>query len=161
MPYYRSRGRDGEEGGERRRATLEAAESISMPPVTRSRAKSSGRRRKTGSSKVRVVKGRVRLRVAGYQGLQSLSPSQLVKFIAASKLRLAAKQVLKRTKRAAKKTGRRRRRGGRKGRKKARKGRKRRRKTAAYRQKRRRKRRSAGKRKYKRQTLRRRRRRAL
>ena len=89
-----------------------------MSPRTRSRSKAP--RRKAAGVKVRVVKGRVRLRVAGYSGVQSLSPSHLVKHISSAKLRLAAKKVLRLTK---KKSGGKRRRKGR-GRKKARKGKK-------------------------------------
>ena len=36
----------------------------------------------------------MRLRVAGFPGVQALSPSHLVRHIAATKLRLAAKKVL-------------------------------------------------------------------
>ncbi len=53
------------------------------------------RRKVKVSNKVRVVGGRVRLRVTGYQGLQSLAPSSLIRFIPATKLRLAAKKVLR------------------------------------------------------------------
>jgi hypothetical protein len=80
-----------------------------MPAVTRRRSKSAGARRRRGSSKVRVVGGRVRLRVSGYSGVQALSPSHLVRYIAASKLKAAAKRVL--NKLGKKSSGRRRRRG--------------------------------------------------
>lgn len=82
----------------RERATL----AVSPPPMPK-RSKRRGasnrttvrRRRKTaGSNKIRVVGGKVRLRVTGYQGLQSLSPSALVRFIPTTKLRLAARRVL-------------------------------------------------------------------
>ena len=46
---------------------------------------------------VRLNKGRIALRVAGYQGLQSLTASELVRFIPLSKLKAAAKKVLKKT----------------------------------------------------------------
>lgn len=67
------------------------------PAVTRRRsaARAAGRR---VSNKVRLVKGRVKLRVPGYPSVQTLSPSHLVRHISAAKLRLAAKQVLKKTK---------------------------------------------------------------
>ena len=76
-------------------------------------------------SKVRVVKGRVQLRVAGYNGVQSLASSHLVRHIPSSKLRLAAKKLLRKEK---KNPGGRRSKKGRKGRKgkgKKRKGKKR------------------------------------
>ena len=64
---------------------------ISMP--SRSRSKPS-KKRKGGSSKIRVVKGRVQLRVAGYSGIQSLAPSHLIRHIPSAKLRLAARKLL-------------------------------------------------------------------
>lgn len=81
-----------------------------MPPATRSRAKSA-RQKKTSSKRVRIVNGRIRLRVSGFPGIQSLSPAHLVKYIPVSKLRLAAKKVLKLTEQAAKKKARRTRKG--------------------------------------------------
>jgi hypothetical protein len=69
----------------------------SMPAVTRRRAAAGARRRRGGKSKVRFVKGRVVLRVAGYAGARHLSPAHLVRHISAAKLRLAAKQVLRKT----------------------------------------------------------------
>ena len=81
----------------RERATL----AVSSPPMPkRSKRRASNRttirkrRRSAGSNKIRVVGGKIRLRVTGYQGLQSLSPSALVRFIPATKLRLAARRVL-------------------------------------------------------------------
>ena len=69
--------------------------------TTRSRSKATRRRtnkRKTKTSnKVRVVGVRVKLRVTGYQGLQSLAPSSLIRFIPTTKLRLAARRVLRST----------------------------------------------------------------
>jgi hypothetical protein len=92
----------------------------SMPSRRRGRKGSKGgRRRKTGGSSkrrgVRVNKGRLGIRVAGYQGVQSLTASELVRHIPLSKLRAAAKKVLKRsgagkTKRKGKKRGRKRKR---------------------------------------------------
>lgn len=119
MPYDRS-------GGGERRARLGADVVGPMSPVTRSRA--SSKRRKAGSTKVRVVKGRVKLRVPGYPGLQSLSPALLVKYIGSAKLRVAAKKVLRKTKKGSGKR--------KKGRRKARKGKKRRKKKAGKRRKR-------------------------
>ena len=63
--------------------------------ATRSRSASRSRKRNIRTSnKVRVIGGRVRLRVTGYQGLQSLAPSSLIRFIPTTKLRLAARRVL-------------------------------------------------------------------
>jgi len=53
-----------------------------------------GRRRGKG---VRVNKGRLGLRVAGYQGVQHLTASELVRHIPLSKLKAAAKKVLKKS----------------------------------------------------------------
>ena len=85
-------------------------------PRRRKSSRAGGRRRKLGGSKrkgVRVNKGRIGLRVAGYQGLQHLSASELIRYVPLSKLRVAAKKVLnrsgkKRTKRKGKKRGRKR-----------------------------------------------------
>lgn len=105
----------------------------SMP----ARRRSTGRKRRTGSSKStkpRLVKGRVNVRVAGYLGVQKLAPSKLIRYIPANKLKVAAKKVLASSGGASRRSGaaggskRRRRRG--KGRKKS-KRRRRRRRTAA------------------------------
>lgn len=82
-------------------AVAAAANEESMPKrrqsgrTTRKRRGVGVRRRVKASNKVRVVGGRVRIRVTGYQGLQSLAPSSLIRFIPATKLRLAAKKVLR------------------------------------------------------------------
>jgi hypothetical protein len=98
-----------------------------MPAVTRKRSASAAKKRR-GGNKIRFVKGRVQLRVAGYAGTRYLSPAHLVRHISAAKLRLAAKHVLRKTEKrggggAVKKRRRRKRKT-----KKKRKGRKRRRK---------------------------------
>ncbi len=98
-----------------------------MPAVTRKRSAATARQKRGGANKIRFVKGRVQLRVAGYSGTRYLSPSHLVRHIPAAKLRLAARQVLRKTE----KTG-----GRRPG-----KGRKRRKKKASKKKKRRRRRR--------------------
>jgi hypothetical protein len=85
--------------------TILPEQAFSMPPVA------GGRKR---PSKVRVVKGRVQLRVAGYNGVQSLASSHLVRHIPSSKLRLAAKKLLRKEK---KNPGGRRSKKGRKGKK--------------------------------------------
>ena len=75
------------------RASLIDDSEISMPP----RRRRSGRKRKTvrkGKKRgVRVTKGKINLKVAGY-GNHHFSASQLVPFIPLSKLRVAAKRVL-------------------------------------------------------------------
>ena len=53
-----------------------------------------GRRRKSRVTKVRVVKGKVALRVGGFPGVQHVGASQLVRFVPLNKLRTAAKRVL-------------------------------------------------------------------
>ena len=82
----------------RSRAHLSALDNIAradtpMPAVTRGKKAASSRRKK-GSSKIRIVGGRVKLRVAGFKGVQVLSPSHLVRHIAVGKLKAAAKKVL-------------------------------------------------------------------
>jgi hypothetical protein len=74
----------------------------SMPPRRRksSKRKTTTRRRTrrrsgAASNKIRIVGGRIRLRVTGYPGLQALAPSALVRFIPTTKLRLAARRVLR------------------------------------------------------------------
>ena len=62
-----------------------------------------GKRKKSGSKpsksrKIRVVKGRVQLRVQGYSGVQHIPSSHLIRYIPSSKLRFAAKKVLKQLK---------------------------------------------------------------
>jgi hypothetical protein len=94
--------------------------SSSMPKRKGGRTAST-RKGKRGKATVRLVKGRLAIRVAGFPGFQRLAPSQLVRYIPLGKLKQAAKRVLgasgirKRTIRRKKKsgTGRRRRRQGR------------------------------------------------
>jgi len=76
------------------------------PPSTRRRKRSQsqsrrrkrtigrGRRPKTRITKVRIVNGKVALRVAGYPGTQRVTASQLVRFVPLNKLRVAAKRAL-------------------------------------------------------------------
>ena len=90
--------------------------STSMPRKTRRKAaprKRSTRRRSkrlSGTNKIRIVGGRVRLRVVGYSGLQALAPSALVRFIPTTKLRLAARRVLRQSGKPSTTRGRRRKR---------------------------------------------------
>ena len=53
-----------------------------------------GRKRRSRVTKVRVVKGKVALRVGGFPGVQHVGASQLVRFVPLNKLRTAAKRVL-------------------------------------------------------------------
>jgi hypothetical protein len=66
--------------------------------IGRKRATKLGRRRRRrtagGRSKVRIVKGRISLRVAGFPGYQKIGASQLVRFVPLAKLRVAAKRAL-------------------------------------------------------------------
>jgi len=64
------------------------------------RKKGKGKKRVYGGFKrkgVKLNKGKIKLKVAGFQGLQSLSASELIRFIPLSKLKAAAKRVLKKT----------------------------------------------------------------
>ena len=45
-------------------------------------------------TKVRLVKGKVALRIRGYPGVTKLGASQLVKFVPLNKLKAAAKRAL-------------------------------------------------------------------
>ncbi len=61
-----------------------------------SRKRRSGvrRRLKTRVSKVRIVNGKVALRIGGFPGVQKVGASQLVRFVPLNKLRSAAKRAL-------------------------------------------------------------------
>jgi hypothetical protein len=61
----------------------------SMPSKKRKSSK-----RKTGKKALRVTKGRVSLKVKGYSGNHSFSASQILPYIALSKVKLAAKKIL-------------------------------------------------------------------
>lgn len=89
----------------------------SMPPRKRRQRqgrRKAGRRRSKRSSpktnKIRVIAGRVSLKVSGYRQNQHVSASKLVRYIPVSKLRLAAKKVLRTTSVPTKQRKRRRRR---------------------------------------------------
>jgi len=86
------------------------SDSSSMSPRRR---RSGGRKKaRRTSSKARVIKGRLNLRVAGYTGVQKIAPSSIIPYLPLTKLRAAAKRVLQKTKAGNKKITRRRR-GGR------------------------------------------------
>lgn len=95
------------------RASLMSAVTTSKP---RRRSRSTARR-KSRVTKIRVIKGKVALRVGGFPGVQRVGASQLVRFVPLNKLKTAAKRVLgsapKRGKRAHRKGGKRQRQRGR------------------------------------------------
>lgn len=63
----------------------------SKKPNRRSR---SAAKRKSRTTKVRFIKGKVALRVGGFPGVQRVGANQLVRFVPLTKLRAAAKRVL-------------------------------------------------------------------
>lgn len=74
-----------------------ASASLTRRRTRRSRGRNpagSRRRRRTRTTKVRIVKGKVALRVSGFPQVQRLGASQLVRFVPLNKLRAAAKKVL-------------------------------------------------------------------
>ena len=89
------------------RATLVDSdfEEESMSPKKRGKKSKTGGKRKKGSKRkgIRFNKGRLAIKVKGYDGLQHLTASELVHFIPLSKLRSAAKKVLKRSGKSKKK----------------------------------------------------------
>lgn len=92
--------------------------------ISRTNSGGSNKKRKRSnksrvSNSIRVVKGRVVLRVPGYQGVQKLSPSHLIQHINKKNLKSAAKNVLN-TKQGRKRKSKK----GRKGRKRGKGGRK-------------------------------------
>jgi hypothetical protein len=87
-----------------------------MPPKRRSRKRKGAKRGpRKGLKGVRVTKGKISLKIRGYSGIQKLGASELIHYIPLSKLKVAAKKVLRRS--GAKKTKKRRKgKGKRKGR---------------------------------------------
>lgn len=71
-------------------------EEDSMARKRKGRKSKKGKRVLVGIKRkgVKLNKGRLKIRVAGYQGVQSLTASELVRFIPLSKLKAAAKKVL-------------------------------------------------------------------
>ena len=96
------------------RNRFDTIERATIVPSMSKAATSVRRRRKgtksRGGNSIRVVKGRVVLRVPGFQGVQRLSPSHLIHHINKKNLKSAAKHVLKKS-RGNKKTKRRKRTG--------------------------------------------------
>jgi hypothetical protein len=54
-------------------------------------------------AKVRVVKGHLTLKVAGYPGLHRFGASQLIQFVPLNKIKVAAKKILVQSKKGVKK----------------------------------------------------------
>jgi hypothetical protein len=85
----------------------ERASIVSMPAKTRSQRRKRRTSRKISKGRLRVIKGRVNLKVSGYSGVQKIAPGSLIPYLPLTKLRAAAKKVL-RANRVPKKTIRRR-----------------------------------------------------
>jgi len=104
------------------RARVIGSSSFTAQDPMPSRVKRSTRRRKGGPKKikgakgVRIVKGRLSLKVAGFPGTHKLAPSQLIRLFPLTKIKAVAKRFLtasgvgkkkkKRTKKSRKKRGR-------------------------------------------------------
>jgi len=77
------------------RASLMSIGSGSNRSRKRSTIRRKGRRRPgSRKTKIKVVNGKVSLKVGGFPGIQRVVASQLVRFVPLNKLRSAAKQVL-------------------------------------------------------------------
>lgn len=88
-----------------------------IPSMKRVGSVASGKKRRRAtksksSNSIRVVKGKVVLRVPGFQGVQRFSPSHLIHHINKKNLKSAAKNALKKTNNG---NGKRRKKGNRKG----------------------------------------------
>ena len=76
------------------RATLLLDSSSAVTSESMGKKKKGGKK-PSKSRKIRLVKGRVQLRVQGYSGVQHIPSSHLIRYIPSSRLRFAAKKVLK------------------------------------------------------------------
>jgi hypothetical protein len=81
--------------------TQSRAHLVAEPEATSAETKTSksmprrtAKRRTGGKGKLRVVKGKVNVRVAGYLGVQKLAPSKLIPYLPTAKVRQAAKRAL-------------------------------------------------------------------
>lgn len=83
-------GSGGSPSTSRRRKRSQSTRRRRGPSAVRRR----GRRTKTRVTKVRLVNGKVALRIKGFPGVQRVGASQLVRFVPLNKLRLAAKRAL-------------------------------------------------------------------
>ena len=101
------------------RAQLVTEPATSIETKLKSMPRKTTKRRTGGKGKLRVVKGKVNVRVASYLGVQKLAPSKLIPYLPTSKVRQAAKRVLVATgnKPTRKKTGKRKKGGKKKGKK--------------------------------------------
>lgn len=101
VPYSKSENRanlmsySGQAGATNRRKRSQSKSGQKRRPSSTKRQPPQRRRRnKTRVTKVRLVKGKVSLRIQGYPGTQKIGASQLVRFIPLNKLKIAAKRVL-------------------------------------------------------------------
>jgi len=105
---------------ERAHLLVEEREDNSMPRRGRKgRSKNKRGKRQVGvrRSKVRVVKGRVGIKLGGFKGLQYLSASELVRHLPLNRIKVAARKILRqRPKLGSRKLRKQRRKGGRKAR---------------------------------------------
>jgi hypothetical protein len=75
--------------------SLERASVVSMPAKTRSQKRRKRSSRKVPKGRLRVIKGRVNLKLSGYSGVQKIAPVSLIPYLPLNKIRTAAKRVLK------------------------------------------------------------------
>jgi len=73
------------------------------------RGRAKRRRASVRRSKIRVVHGRVAIKVAGFKQVQHIPASEIVRLIPVNKIKLAAKKILGKPKRSKKKVRRHRR----------------------------------------------------
>lgn len=94
------------------RATIVPSMTKSSPRKGKKRGRKTKQRK--GKSSFRLVKGRVAIRVPGFNGVQKFSPSRLIQHVNKTNLRQAAKVVLNKSKGSKSRKGRKRRRKNRK-----------------------------------------------
>lgn len=100
VPYSKSENRanlmsySGQGGTTKRRKRSQSKSGQKRRPSSTKRRPQRRRRHKTRVTKVRLVKGKVSLRIQGYPGTQKIGATQLVRFIPLNKLKIAAKRVL-------------------------------------------------------------------
>lgn len=76
----------------------ERAQIAASMPGKKTKTKKPRKKVTSSSSKARVVKGRLNIKVVGYPGIQKVPPSQLIPYLPVTKLRQAAKKALDRPK---------------------------------------------------------------
>jgi len=79
------------------RAQLLDSSSPSSMPSRRPGRRSRSSRKSGKKTSVRIVKGRVNLRVSGYTGIQRLGAGALLQYIPRNKIQAAAKKYLKKS----------------------------------------------------------------